>query len=356
MKLSFSRARVGFLVFVGVLTAVVGLFLVGQRSQLFTSTFIVHANFTSAEGVKPGTFVVMAGYNIGAVTDIELTQKADSVCVTMRVNEDVHRFIKPDSKAVIKQEGLVGNKYINLLIGSEGFPIVANDGYIQGEPPFALGAMADNVQAITDSVLQLSGHLNKLLSGLASGKGSIGRLLTDPQLYDGLLELTSETEEGLRKTTDQLARLTTMLSTSGKNIDCLVIHTDSMVGNATNVAHELNTLVHNLNSGRGSLGALLTDRQLYDSLTSLVTALTDVSNDASNAANQISQGVYAMRDHWLLGKVLGGPNFDNEKPPMPAYQKRLKELQKRSIELDEREKSIRAKERELGLRPGEGGK
>ena len=135
---------------------VIAIFLVGQKSQLFSTTFSVRVNFANAEGVKPGSIVVMSGYGVGAVSDIELSENADSVRVTLRINESIHRFIKSDSRAEIKQEGLVGSKLINIMRGSESLPAIKENTFIQGIPPFALGALADNVTAITDSTKLLA--------------------------------------------------------------------------------------------------------------------------------------------------------------------------------------------------------
>ncbi len=354
MKASLSRARVGSLILLGVIITVAALFLVGEKSQLFSSTFIIRCNFESAEGVKPGTFVVMAGYNVGAVTDIELTSRADSVCVTMRISEDVHKFIKADSRAVIKQEGLVGNKYLNILIGDDRLPPIEPNGFVQSIPPFALGALADNVSAITDTTKMLTGQLHRMVGGLNGGRGTVGRLLNDPALYEQLLALVQETEHGLRMASQQLVKMTEMLASTSHSVDVLARSADSTLGSATRVTTEVETLVRNLNRGRGTVGALLNDRALYDSLTTLLGALSDVTYDAAAATDQIAKSVHAMRGHWLLGRVFGGDDYDKEPLPESAYQSRLKALQRRSLELDQREQRLRELEARMKSDRGEG--
>ena len=84
-KTSLSRARVGFLIFVGVLAFTVGIFFVGQKSQLFSSVFFVQVNFANVEGVKPGAAVMLSGYSVGTVSDITLTPQADSIRLLLRI-------------------------------------------------------------------------------------------------------------------------------------------------------------------------------------------------------------------------------------------------------------------------------
>jgi len=349
MKKNLSRARVGFLLFVGVITFVVAIFLVGEKSQLFSSTYIVQANFPAAEGVKRGSFVVLSGYNIGTVTDIQLTPKADSVRVLMRVSESVHPFIKPDSRAEIKQEGLVGNKIINIEIGSSSLPPVENYGFIQGTPAFALTSLADNVTAITDTTKLITGQIYTLLKRLNSGDGTLGKLLNDDAIFGHVLSITQKTDSGLGIATTQLINLSALLTRVTKSVDILVGQSDSTVMTVNRITGEIETLTRNINHGKGTVGALLSDRKLYDSLVALIGALTDVSYDASNAANQAAQSIHSMREHWLFGRIFGGDDFEKEPLPEPSFKKMMRELNHRSKELEEREKRVHEWEKKLGI-------
>jgi phospholipid/cholesterol/gamma-HCH transport system substrate-binding protein len=349
MKTSLSRARVGAMIFIGVLTFVIGIFLVGEKSQLFSRTFKIHVNFTAAEGVKPGSFVVLSGYNIGTVTDIELSQNADSVRLTLSISEDVRRFIKADSKAEIKQEGLVGNKLINLLIGSPDLDAIQNNGYIQGVPPFALTSLADNVTAITDSTRLLTGELHRLVRGINRGEGTIGMLLHDDAFYTSLLSMSTNADQALVLTTQRLDRISEMLLRITRSIDAVVQRADTSVQQVNTVTGELTTLTRNINEGRGTVGALLNDRRMYDSLVTLIASLNNVAWDAGNTADQAAKSLYAMRRHWLFGRVFGGDEIDAEPLPESSYKRIMRELRTRAAELDAREQRLRALEQKLGV-------
>jgi phospholipid/cholesterol/gamma-HCH transport system substrate-binding protein len=355
MKKSLSRARVGFLILIGVITFVAGTFFIGEKSRLFTSTFYVQVNFTAAEGVKPGNLVMLSGYNIGTVTDIALSENADSVRLLLRVGEDVHRFIKADSKAEIKQEGLVGNKIINIIPGSQQLKQIEDYDYIQGVPPFALTSLADNVTSITDTSKIIANELKQLLVRLNRGEGSLGRLLTDPEIYDNLRNITAKTDTGLEIATRQITQLADLIGRLTKTVDVLAMKADTTIKNANTISREVEILVRNLNDGKGTVGALLSDRGLYDSLATLVGTLNDMSIDAGSAADQASKSIYNMRRHWLFGRVFGGDDMEKETTPESAYRRRLNELKKRQGELDKREEQIRELERKLGVNPpGEG--
>jgi phospholipid/cholesterol/gamma-HCH transport system substrate-binding protein len=351
MNILLSRARVGAMIFIGVLTFTVAIFLVGEKTQLFSSTFQIRVNFSSAEGVKPGTFVVLSGYAVGAVDDIQLTQYADSVCVVMSVSERVHPFIKADSKAEIKQEGLVGNKLVNLLIGSPALPPVEPGCYIQGVPPFALTGLADNLTAIMDTTKIMTGELKTMLQRLNNGQGTLGRLLTDDAVYRNISGMTAKADSGIGLATAQLLKLSDILGRIAKNVDGLTKRSDSAIGSIANTTQELTMLLRNLNEGKGTAGALLTDRRMYDSLVALVGSLNAVTYDAGNASNQLAQSIFAMRQHWLLGRIFGGEGAEKEAAPTPAYRKLMRDLNARAAELEKREARLRERERAVGAPP-----
>jgi phospholipid/cholesterol/gamma-HCH transport system substrate-binding protein len=356
MKKKLSIARVGFLIFIGTLFFVVSIFLVGEKSFLFSRTFFVYANFSSAEGVKPGAIVIMSGYNIGTVTDMTLSPNADSVRLLLRLSESVHPFIKVDSKAEIKQEGLVGNKIINLIIGSPKYSPIDNYDFVQSVPPFALTGLADNISSITDTTKIVTGELKNLLVRLNRGQGTIGKLLTDDALYRNIEGIADDVHASLTTTLEQLNRLSIILSKTTQAANTLVLKADTSIQNTNRITSEVATLVSNINAGKGTIGALLNDRKLYDSLTGLISALTDISYDAGNAANQAAQSIHAMRQHWLLGRVFGGESMEKETPPVPSYQRKMLEARKRMQELEKREERIRQLELKLGIKESIPGK
>lgn len=347
MKRTSSRARVGLLFFLGVIALTIGIFFIGEKSQLFSPVFHVRVNFTSIEGVKPGSNVLLAGYNVGTVSKLELTATGDSVRLTLRVEERVHPFIKHDSRAFIEQEGLVGNKYINLQIGSPSGVVVPDDGYIIGVDPFGLTSVMRDARDIIDTAKFISGRLKDIFVQLNRGEGTLGRLLVDESIFHNLEHVTARADTGLSFVTTQLGDLTTLLARLTTSVHRVVDRADSTVQNANLITSEVARFVTSVNEGKGTFGALLRERSLYDSLTGLLGSLQSVSLDASNAADQIARGMYGLRTHWLFGRVFGGPSIESEKAPVSSWQRRWNELLRRERELQKREAAIDNIERHL---------
>ena len=98
------------------------------------SDFTIVAEFTSADGLKIGTDVKIAGVKVGLVSDIYLNSEDFLAVVTLKLSKNLS--IPDDSEAVIITEGLIGQKYISLNIGgspsslSEGETLLYSQGSI----------------------------------------------------------------------------------------------------------------------------------------------------------------------------------------------------------------------------------
>jgi hypothetical protein len=187
-----------------------------------------------------------------------------------------------------------------------------------------------------------------MLSSINQGKGTAGLLLNDDALYNELVALTEETRDGLRKTNARLDQLGELLANSMHVVDRIALSADTAMRNAGKLSSEAATLIEDINAGKGSLGALLKDRALYDTLVTLLASLTNVSWDAGNAANQTANSIRAMREHWLFGRIFAGRDFEEEEPMQSAYVRRMRELQEKLRELERREEALRQREAESG--------
>lgn len=347
-----SKARVGLLLFLGVITLTIGTFFIGEKSQLFTSPFFIRVNFKSAEGVKTGSSVLLAGYNVGTVSKLELSEKGDSIRITLRVEERIKPFMKTDSKAYIGQEGLVGNKFIRLELGTTSGLSLEEYGFIRGVEPFGLAEILQDTRDIVDTTKFITGRLKDMFVQINAGQGTLGRLLVDESIYKNIYKISARADSGLSFATNQLSTLSTLLTRLTESVTRVVERTDSTIQNANLVTREATRFITSINEGKGTVGALMTERGLYDTLTTLIGSLQSVSVDASNAADQIAKGMYGLRTHWLMGRIFGGPSIDSEPPPVSSYEKKIRALQKKERELEEREKRLKKMEGTTGESDG----
>jgi phospholipid/cholesterol/gamma-HCH transport system substrate-binding protein len=242
------RFRVGIVVLVALAVTMIGIFLIGQRANLFRSKFPFETHFESAAGLIPGNNVSLNGVVVGSVLEVRLS--GDPADRTVRVVYDVVRrwapMIRKGTRASIKTRGLLGDKYIELEGGRADEPEVA----IGGEIPPAPGAGFEKL-------LEGSGDLLTDLSAIAK---SLRNILGRTEQGEGFLgAITSNSEESER------------------------------LGNSFNAAlHSINSILAKIDKGQGLVGRLLIDEK-YGRETS--ESLAKAIHSVQSLLTQIDEGV-----------------------------------------------------------------
>jgi len=197
-------ARLGAFIIatLGILAA--GIFLIGSKQYLFTSTYRLKAQFATVVGLDPGADVRVGGVHIGTVRGIELPNKpADKITVLMDLQRSTHDIIKQDSVAAIETEGLLGNEYVSISFGSAQALNVKDDDTIASQPPLVIAdlmkkadGILDTSQEALESVTVAAANLGSISGKINQGQGTVGALVNDKKIYTQL----DQTSVGLRDT------------------------------------------------------------------------------------------------------------------------------------------------------------
>lgn len=187
-----SRAlRLGIFIVAALLVLTAGVFLIGSKEFLFTSTYRLNAEFQNVAGLNDGAEVRVAGLHEGTVKRIDLPGRpGQKVRVVMDLKGPTRDVIKKDSLAAIKSEGLVGDKYVEISFGTEDAPKVQSGDTIQSEPPLDISDLVKKTNGLLDaagSVMQKvdnsAGDLSAITSKINQGRGTIGALINDKGIY-----------------------------------------------------------------------------------------------------------------------------------------------------------------------------
>ena len=192
-------ARLGLFVFATLAVLAAGVFIIGSKEYLFSSTYRVKAQFDNVAGLSPGAEVQVGGVHSGTVHSIELPHKpGEKVTVFVDLDNSTHEIVKRDSVATIETEGLLGNQYLAISFGSAGEPEVKNGDILESEPPLQMGDLlkkANDIlvssQQAVQNTTQVTAHLNSVSAKIDSGQGTVGALVNDKQLYNNLEQTTT---------------------------------------------------------------------------------------------------------------------------------------------------------------------
>jgi phospholipid/cholesterol/gamma-HCH transport system substrate-binding protein len=192
-------ARLGAFIVVTLAILVAGIFIIGSKQYLFSSTYQVKAQFDNVVGLDAGADVRVGGVHSGTVSSIVLPHKpGEKVTVVMDLGKSTHEIIKQDSVATIETEGLLGNQYLAISFGSSGKADVRNGDTIASEPPLEMSDLLQKTSGLLDSSQQAirnatraTANLDSISAKIDSGRGTVGALVNDKQLYNNLEQTTT---------------------------------------------------------------------------------------------------------------------------------------------------------------------
>ena len=192
-------ARLGAFIVVTLAVLAVGVFIIGSKEYLFSSTYQLRAQFSNVAGLSDGADVQVGGVHSGTVLRIELPHKTgEKVTVIMELDRSTHEIIKQDSVASIETEGMLGNQFVAISFGSAGQAEVRDGELILSEPPLVMADLFKKTSGILDSsqtainnATLATAHLNSVSAKIDSGQGTVGALVNDKAVYNNLQQTTA---------------------------------------------------------------------------------------------------------------------------------------------------------------------
>jgi phospholipid/cholesterol/gamma-HCH transport system substrate-binding protein len=230
-----------------------------ERKLLFMRGYELFGVFDDTVGLAVNNSVLMAGVEMGRIKEISLTKEGKAK-VTFLVKPEVR--ISKDAWAYVRSTGLVGTKYLEIKQG-EAKEFLEPGGRIVNTTPSPnvdaiLSKVADFLEEETEDLKQFiknmeetSSNIAAISSDIKAGKGSLGKLIKEDELYRRM--------ESLSKRLDNIVvKVEKGEGTLGK----LVID-ESFYHQANEAIISFNTLLNDIRSGKGSLGRLWTEDAIY---------------------------------------------------------------------------------------------
>lgn len=273
-EVRWSQLRVGLIVLAATIILVTLLFLMTSASGvgIFSRKLTITTYFENSAGLKEGAAVNLQGVTIGTVRSVSVVNSPDRkltpVRVVMRINESKAANLRKDSKAALTTIGVLGDTVVD--INSQfavGPPLQDGDELKTLETP-SLTDVVKASQGTIESLNVILAKLNSIVDNLQSGKGSIGQLINNPDLYNKTYS-----------TVDELHKLAVNLN-QGKGSVGKLINDDQLYNRLNGAAGKLETIANQLDSGRGTAGKLLKDETLYNNLNSAVAHANSLLADA----------------------------------------------------------------------------
>jgi phospholipid/cholesterol/gamma-HCH transport system substrate-binding protein len=287
------QMRIGAFILIGLVVFLAIIYLLGAQARYFERKYDLTAEFTEVGGLIEGATVRLAGVQIGRVTKVELPpQPGGKVRVTLTLARRFADRVRRNSEARIVTQGLLGDKLVEISIGSADAPSLKSGDTIATRDPFEMQEMFSAGAETLAQVNQLAVTLRKtvdrvdrMTDEIEKGKGWLHVLIyEEPESLRRLNALLTSTQQVLARTQSDDSAVGVLLSRdSGKSVRSLLAAMDAL-GRAAqkpeadggllptllydpqykDVARDLQALTHNfrdvsekLAHGQGVLGGLL---------------------------------------------------------------------------------------------------
>lgn len=314
-KVAWSQLKVGITAAVAMVILGALVFLLTGSTGLFEKNVRIRTYMDDASGTGKNAPVRLNGINIGNVEDIRLSGSNDpkrAVEFVLSVQDKFLPDIPDDSTAAINAASLLGDKFINITKGPNRHGRHVQPGgelaSLQVQDIPELMAQTTNLLTTMQDILK---RLDSMIGDIDQGKGNIGKLIKDEELYNRLNAIAAEGQKIMtdvrtgKGTISKLLYDDTLyndLRAPIQRLDALLAELQQSNGTAGRLLHdpklydeaqatiaEIRRVVAGINTGQGTAGKLLKDDKLYAGLNQLIGKIDQTVDRMSSGQGTVGQ-------------------------------------------------------------------
>lgn len=280
MKIS-KELKIGIFV---VLVLVMSFFVINflRQKDLFNRDLDISARYADVQGLSVSAPVYVKGYKAGAVSAITYDAGTGTFLVTCSVKKYFN--LTEGTRMVIYSADIMGSKGVELVPGSSGTLLEDGD-------EVAGGIRADLLASLKDEIVPLVGKVSSAVDSLNVTVGNINRVLSNENLagiasavkhLDRTMANAEHISSVIDGRSDELDSLLANLYGVSVTLSSVMEKADTAMTGINGITSALNesdirglvtsfhSLVSSLQDPDGTIGSLVTERNVYDSLESLL--------------------------------------------------------------------------------------
>jgi len=322
----------------------VGLFLISNRQKLFSRNFEVYTEFDRLNGLQKGAKVRVSGMEAGEVLETQVPNRPDGrFRLKLRIQQNLHVFMRTDSVATIKTMGFAGNSFIDIQKGTQRTRELVSGGTIPSREPLDIAdlmqqgsdllrttqtsidylraradrtlqsvnsaayhadqtivAMRPDLQAMMASARKTSEDLSEVVAQVEQGQGAIGKLLTDQKLARSVDQMVDNARQSALNLNNASARMNDTMADFQRRD--LLGRAEAVLKNTRQITEQLNQAVATLTSSPpGDENAAA---NLRDTIASARTSMTNLAADTEALKdNFFLRGFFKRRGYFNLNQM-----------------------------------------------------
>ncbi|MBI5118162.1 MCE family protein [Candidatus Poribacteria bacterium] len=319
-----TETIVGLFVLASIIVLFILVVLIGRRQNIFERRYEITGVFDAVGGLLPGAEVHLAGINVGFVKDIRFSSK-NRVEVVMSISRSQMGRIRADSIATIRTMGVMGDRYVEITVGSEAEPVIAAGGTIKTAALIEIGEFLEstrpalrnlentikNISSLSDRLADPHGNVATILDNvkvvtteIRQGQGTVGALLTRDDLYQKAVDVLETTQ----KTVDNFETVSSNTKEASESLKGVMVEAKTSIeefGEFSTKAAEATAGISEIaDSGREVMkDARVVAANLKDASEDIKNASAKVGpviDSADEGVNEAKKVIEAAKRSWLI--------------------------------------------------------
>lgn len=249
--------------------------------------------FGNVNGLVPGAPVWMSGVEVGNVKALSFVNISPEkqVKLVCRAKESVWAMITDSARVSLGTIGFLGDKYVEIIPSLAGSPISEGD-VIPTRQIADASELFSSGKAAFENVGDIVDNLDTTLVRMNRGEGTLGMIATDKQLYTNLTRLLANLTQLTSDLQKNQERLISSIERTSKTIDELgaqvtenrgtlgrIVNDPALYDNLAASTAKLDTIMAAIQNAEGSLGLLVNDTALYTEVVNLLARSNNLMAD-----------------------------------------------------------------------------
>jgi phospholipid/cholesterol/gamma-HCH transport system substrate-binding protein len=275
--------KVGILTLAALASVVVMSLKITQNQSGFGKHIQYQTILEDASGILEKTPIKVAGINAGRIKSIELD--GNKALLTFEIQEKIK--ITPAARMKIKTVGLLGDKYIDMDIGTQEGERLAQNSMIPTDGGEGLDSLAKDASAVLKDVKEITASIKNALKD-DQGKNMVKQIVENVrEVTESLRRITDTNEEKINGIINDIESISSQLARETDRYQKDSVMSDlSKIGPILDkvdaTVSDLKVIVADVKDGKGTVGKLLRDDAVVDQVSQTLSSVNRLVNRINN--------------------------------------------------------------------------
>jgi phospholipid/cholesterol/gamma-HCH transport system substrate-binding protein len=305
-----QKFKLGLFVIVSTTLLISALYFIGNKQNIFSSTFRVTATFNDVNGLMLGNNVRFSGINVGTVKNIKMISDT-AICVDLEIETDILMHLKKNVLATINSDGLVGSMVVNIIpVNKSAAPLEHGDTIVSIRK-ISTNEMLATLNQTNANASLLTLDLLKITNSINSGKGTFDMLISDEAMAGDLkttianLKMASVNAaktindlNGIIASVNYDESLAAVLLSDPKSASKMqntITHLEKSSQGIDSVIRNLQNVVYEIKNGKGTLNYFIYDTETPETIDSTLHSIKESSEKLNENLEALKHNILFRR-------------------------------------------------------------